>query len=162
MGTQRQIQEAALQIIDNANDIHGALALAGRHELTAKVVKIQKSAACILRAERPGVNPLESARQDLMNAVNALYHVIQRNIIGEDRFNEEELITIIRTANVLTNRGYAYMDMVVNGEQEKAQASPAWTKTSVAGGGNCEAQEALCLERRSREMELRQAIEERN
>jgi hypothetical protein len=134
MGMPRQIQEAALQIIDNANDIHGALALAGRHELTAKIVRIQKSAACILKAERLGVNPLESARQDLLNAVNALYHVIQRNIIGDDRFSEEELVTIIRTANVLTNRGYAYMDMLVNGEEEESQVSPAWTKTSVAGG----------------------------
>lgn len=132
MGMPRQIQEAALQIIDNANDIHGALALAGRHELTAKVVKIQKSAACILKMERPGLDPIVSAKKDAVNAIGCLHHVMQRNIPQWPEIEDEEIVTMLWLAETFVKRGYEYINMVENAKRE--EDSPAWTMTTNDGG----------------------------
>lgn len=116
MPMHNQTYEAARQIIENASDIHGALALAGRHDLVGKVIKIQKKAACIIRIERPNVNPMESCRQDVMNAIGSLGHVINRNLEHWPNIDGEEIITIIRLAESCVKRGHAYLDMVVREE----------------------------------------------
>lgn len=118
MGMPNQIHEAARQIIENASDIHGALALCGRQDLMGKVISIQKKAACIIRMERPEVNPLEGCRHDVMNAFSCLEHVITRNQEHWPDIDGEELVTIIRMAEICVKRGHAYLDKVVAVETE--------------------------------------------
>ncbi len=120
MAMPNQVHEAARQILENASDIHGALALAGRYDLVESVVKIQKKAACIIQMERPAVNPLAGYREDLLNGVETLGVVIER-AFREMRadVSDEELITIIRTAEMVAKRGYAYINKSIlkDGEQ---------------------------------------------
>ncbi len=142
MGMPRQIQEAALQIIANASDIHGALALAGRQDLTARIVKIQKSAACILQMERPSMDPIVSARKDMANAIGCLYHVMQRNIRrwpekAYEEIEDEEIVTMLWLAETFVKRGYEYMKMVENAERE--DGSPVQIKTNTDGGDDNDA-----------------------
>ncbi|MDO9069352.1 MAG: hypothetical protein Q7W05_12950 [Deltaproteobacteria bacterium] len=117
MGTPNLVHEAARQIIENASDIHGALALAGRFDLLKGVIKIQKKAACIIQMERPEVSPLAGYRGDLMNGVATLGNVIERAIreMRED-ISDEDLLTVVRLAEVVVKRGHAYMEKVVLAE----------------------------------------------
>lgn len=122
MGTPNQVHEAARQIIENASDIHGALALAGRFDLLKGVIKIQKKAACIIQMERPQVSPLAGYRGDLMNGVATLGNVIERAIreMRED-ISDEDFLTIVRLAEVVVKRGFTYMEMVIQAESGNSQ-----------------------------------------
>ena len=117
MGMPNQVHEAAKQIIENASDIHGALALVGRQDLVEKVIKIQKKAACIIQLERPQANPMESCRHDVMNAIGCLGHVIQRNIDSWPNIDGDEVVSILQLAESCVKRGHAWMDMMVREEE---------------------------------------------
>ena len=115
-----QVYEAARQILEHSSDIHGALALTGRHDLVGGVVKIMKNASCIMQMERPEVNPLAGFRGDLMNGVATLGNVIDRAIreMRED-ISDEDLLTIVRLAEVVVKRGHTYMEKVIMTESEQ-------------------------------------------
>lgn len=121
MGMPNQVHEAARQILEHSSDIHGALALCGRHDLTKKIIKIQKKAACIIHLEGNSgsctPNLTAGYRNDLLNSVGALGHVIGRatNELLED-VSDEDLVTIIRTAEIVVRRGHVYLDKVVERE----------------------------------------------
>jgi len=121
MGMPNQTHEAARQIIENAAEIHGALALAGRPDLVRKVIKIERKAACIIEMYRPKVDPVESCRQDVMNAIGYLGNAINRNLEQWTDIKEEEVINIIHLADSCVKRGYAWLDMAVNGEEQRRQ-----------------------------------------
>jgi len=119
MGTPNQVYEAARQIVEHTADLHGALSLAGRFDLVTSINKIQKKAACILKLERPLRDPVAGAREDLMNAVGYLYHLLKAHVGTEEEMIMDEIVAMTRTADVLARRGYAYLDMVTLAEEEK-------------------------------------------
>lgn len=118
MGMPNQVHEAARQIIESASDIHGALALCGRQDLMGPVLNIQKKAACIIRLERGQVDITASCRQDMLNAIGCLGHVISRNIDDMQNMDGEEIVTIIRMSEVLARRGHAWLDRLAMEETD--------------------------------------------
>lgn len=135
MGTPNLVHEAARQILEDASDIHGVLALAGRHDLMGSVIKIQKKAACILKLERPEVDIREGSRQDMMNAIGCLGHAINRNLDDWPDFNGEDVVSIIRLAEMCVKRGHVWLDMVVAAEEEAR--NKGYMKDFVEGDDEC-------------------------
>lgn len=136
MAMPNQVHEAARQILEYSSDIHGALALCGRHDLTRKIIKIQKRAAWIRRMERQEVNPLTGYRHDLLNGVGSLGHVISlaTNELLED-ISDNDLVTIIRMAEVVVRRGHVYLDAAVNCELERGYLHQS-AGSSIKGDDN--------------------------
>lgn len=115
-----QVHEAARQIIDDAFEITHALAQAGRYDLVKNVIKIQKKATCIIQMERPDVSPMAGYRAELMKGIATLGSMfdLTRRELRED-ISDDELLTVIRVAEVVVKRGNSYMDKVVQAEIER-------------------------------------------
>lgn len=116
-----QVQEAAQQILMNASDIQGVLALEGRQDLMGTLLNIQKTAAGIMKMGLPELEQdvREIARRDMMRAIGSLGQAINRNLAEWPNFNGDEVVLIIRMMECGVKRGHAWLEMAVKADEER-------------------------------------------
>ena len=114
-----QTTEAARQIMGHASDIHEALALAGRYDLSNQAVKIQKKAACIMRMQQAPGAAMTGYRVDLLNGIGCVAATIEHYQRDWENIDDDGIIAIARSAEVMLERVERYFAKKGMGREEE-------------------------------------------